>query len=1072
MRNLKKLLAVIMVVAMIASIMVPALAEEGFNYEKEAEQLRDLGLFKGTNNGLELEAELTREQALTLMIRIMGLEDEVAAMTEEEVATYMARVVDPETVTETWARPYVAYAVKNGLTKGIDGNIWPNVKFAGQLKVTGKEFINFMLYGMGYKDVAWDSVLDKAAEVGMLSAGEAVKFGTINALTRDNAVGIMSKALKGTTSEGITLAEYLVNKGAVDKDKMVEYGYYTPTPTPTEAPVVFAAEATVNNLAQVSVTFNRDVDKDSAEDVGNYKIKNIKIADAALQDDGRTVVLTLNFADVEKKIEQGFATDLTINGVKDLDGEVLKDYTIEDVVFTDDEIPYAVDAAVVGKSTIKVVFSEPVKGDYDNDNKIYTLPKSNFSVNNGKSYIKQVKLQKNNTEALIQLYNSLKEGEITLAVKADTKDYAGYAVKYTTFTLEVVEDKEAPVVIAYEKATRSEVTLIWSEDVEANGKLDPTKFYHTNSKNIVREENLAKEQYSVKFDGNKTTLYFDDDYLLPNGTAYVYVAKDAVKDLWDNKNELQVIKVEIEVDETAPEVVGIDVEDENKIVIKFNEELDEDTAEDEDNYTLLDNKGKEKANIIDDIVYTSKKVTITFNDDLNGDYTIVLTNIKDKSGNKMEKTAIDFNVGDITPPNPAKFTATLYRAGQKDQMLRVYFDDVMATDGKYSVTDVEKYAIYDSDEETLLVRLEEIDDVVIEITEDGKAVEIYVPSWKDVDFDDEAEEGVDYFDLEEGMYVQIGRVADAAENKMEVISTLVEIKASNAIGIDSVEATATDTIKITFKDVVEDFYPEDLKIEVNKVVNNTVIETVYLTNKHFAGVTTSINDDGNTVATITIDEDYADSINNDLRKTPVTVHVVGSKSENRYGMKLERTAESAVDKIKPQVYDDGNDDEDYAATTRRYSKDRKDEKNRYVGDYFALDRKDSFTVRDDVYWFKGSLYLNEEVRCATTNNILLGADFVVKLDGKKLVNGQDYFVEIGEKDEDNGIYELVFYFKGKEVKKNDKLVGYNFDGDLEIELSSDASYIVDMSSKKNKIEAFDKIKLKNIEFYVSVESVE
>ncbi|NLK67787.1 MAG: surface-layer protein, partial [Clostridiaceae bacterium] len=158
MRNLKKLFAVVMVVAMLASMMVPALAA-GVEYEDEATILQDLGLFQGYGAGeLGLADDLTREQGLALMLRVMGLEDEVKAMTEEEVAAELARVVDPETVTATWAKPYVAYAVKNGLTKGIDASILPNVKFAGQLKMTGKEFINLMLNGMGYA-TAWDDVL-------------------------------------------------------------------------------------------------------------------------------------------------------------------------------------------------------------------------------------------------------------------------------------------------------------------------------------------------------------------------------------------------------------------------------------------------------------------------------------------------------------------------------------------------------------------------------------------------------------------------------------------------------------------------------------------------------------------------------------------------------------------------------------------------------------------------------------------------------------------------------------------------------------------------------------------------
>ena len=263
MRNLKKLFAVVMVVAMLASMMVPALAA-GVEYEDEATILQDLGLFQGYGAGeLGLADDLTREQGLALMLRVMGLEDEVKAMTEEEVAAELARVVDPETVTATWAKPYVAYAVKNGLTKGIDASILPNVKFAGQLKMTGKEFINLMLNGMGYA-TAWDDVLTKAAEVEMLSAGESVTFGTVKEMTRDQAVAIMFGALSGITSEGITLAQALVDAGAVDADKMEEYGFIVPEVVPTEAPVEFAVDGIASdNLKVVKINLTKPVDKDS-----------------------------------------------------------------------------------------------------------------------------------------------------------------------------------------------------------------------------------------------------------------------------------------------------------------------------------------------------------------------------------------------------------------------------------------------------------------------------------------------------------------------------------------------------------------------------------------------------------------------------------------------------------------------------------------------------------------------------------------------------------------------------------------------------------------------------------------
>jgi hypothetical protein len=49
-------------------------AANGIQYECEAEQLQDLGLFKGTNNGFELERQPTRAEAGVMLIRMLGKE--------------------------------------------------------------------------------------------------------------------------------------------------------------------------------------------------------------------------------------------------------------------------------------------------------------------------------------------------------------------------------------------------------------------------------------------------------------------------------------------------------------------------------------------------------------------------------------------------------------------------------------------------------------------------------------------------------------------------------------------------------------------------------------------------------------------------------------------------------------------------------------------------------------------------------------------------------------------------------------------------------------------------------------
>ena len=353
---------------------------------------------------------------------------------------------------------------------------------------------------------------------------------------------------------------------------------------------------------------------------------------------------------------------------------------------------------------------------------------------------------------------------------------------------------------------------------------------------------------------------------------------------WDN-NDQQMIKVEVEVDETPPEVDKIDVKAENKIEIKFTEELDEDSAEDEDNYTLLDKDGKEVKDIFDDVDYSSKKVTILFEEDLSGDYTIVLQNIKDKAGNKMSKTAVDFNVGDKTAPNKDDFKATLYRAGAEDQMIRIDFNDKMATDGKYAVTDVEKYVIVDG---STRINLEKIEDVEIVVVDDGEAVEIYVPSYKDIEKDvKKPESGKHYYDftlMEDtngkvigvNQKIEIARVADAAGNKVDFMTHQITLNVSESIKITKAEATARDTIEITFDDELVDFEADDIIIKINGEAKDAKDD--------IAGVTTKLNKDGNTVAVFTLDSDMIPA---SFEEGDVVVEVVGKpESENRYERSL------------------------------------------------------------------------------------------------------------------------------------------------------------------------------------------
>jgi len=716
-------------------------------------------------------------------------------------------------------------------------------------------------------------------------------------MKRDFAVAIMASALNGMTAYGVTLAQYLVDQGAVSEDKMVEYGFITPTVAPTEAPVELTVEASTDNLIQVYVVFSNAVDKDSAEKVENYELEGAEIKSAKLQDDGVTVVLTL---DLEGDgMEQQAVADLTVKNVKDVDGVVIEKTTVE-VLFLDRDIPEVLSAEVIGNNTFKVVFSEPMK----------VVKKDQFVVNKGKMYVKNITQQNNNTEALIEMYSTLKEGEVTLQVKSGNEDYAGFGVVGQLFTLEVVPDEEAPVVVGYENAKRNEVTLIWNEDIKINftlnadGELvnskDLENFYHTNSKSPATK---------VTKDGNKLTLDFgdDEDNWLPAGTAYVYVSKNSVKDYWDNKNAQQMVKVEVEVDETAPEVTEIKVKDEDEIEVLFNEALDADTAEDDDNYIVLDDKGKEVENIIKDITYVSsdKKVVIEFYDDLNGDYTLVIEDVEDIFGNAMPETSVPFTVGDETAPVHGDFSAILYNRGEVDQMIKIDFGEKMALEGKYAVDDAEKYQIKIG---STWHDLTDLKDYELKVVDDGQVVELYIPA---KDKDGKTLNGT----INAGAEVlQVGRVADASDNYTSALIFYIPVVLEGDIefatdddGNYVVYATEKDTIKIKFNDNVVKFDVEDILIsklsdKTAAVADASVSKSVYKVD--IAGVSTEL-DGGKTVVYLTTADDIPYDVNNE-----VFIHIVDDKSENAYGEKLKDDYASGVpviDKIKPFVKDVNKD---------------------------------------------------------------------------------------------------------------------------------------------------------------------
>lgn len=139
------------------------------DYNALADGLKALGLFKGSDtgygSGYDLEAKPTRIQALIMFLRLIG----------EEQAALSTTAACPFTDVPAWCQPYVAYAYKQGLTKGVDDAA---MLFGTADYVTAGQYVTFILRALGYQDsgdtpdFTWDTALQRGMDLGILTAGE------------------------------------------------------------------------------------------------------------------------------------------------------------------------------------------------------------------------------------------------------------------------------------------------------------------------------------------------------------------------------------------------------------------------------------------------------------------------------------------------------------------------------------------------------------------------------------------------------------------------------------------------------------------------------------------------------------------------------------------------------------------------------------------------------------------------------------------------------------------------------------------------------------------------------------
>ncbi|GLX70670.1 S-layer homology domain-containing protein [Paenibacillus glycanilyticus] len=188
---------------------------------QQADTLKGLGLFMGTNYGYQLGEPITRAQGTVMLLRLSGEEDDATGVQLKSSFT--------DVKSSHWAAKSIAYAVNKGYVKGIG-----NGAFAPDRLMTGKEFLTLINRLLGYPGATTSTAEELSHTNGLLAADAASRLANAKPFLRGDMVEVVYAALQ-TKPAGMskTLLQSLVeDKGSISAELATASGLYVKPNSP------------------------------------------------------------------------------------------------------------------------------------------------------------------------------------------------------------------------------------------------------------------------------------------------------------------------------------------------------------------------------------------------------------------------------------------------------------------------------------------------------------------------------------------------------------------------------------------------------------------------------------------------------------------------------------------------------------------------------------------------------------------------------------------------------------------------------------------------------------------------
>lgn len=794
MRNLRKLAAVVIAVALVLTSMTAAFAASGsYEFEDQATVLKDLDIWQGNAAGdLMLGEKLTRAQGAVLVLKtVLGKTDkDMEAADVSKIATF-----DDAAEVPAWAEGWVALAVDAGVMKG------GNNKLAAGDALKGKDLASMFMNALGFA-----AENNYATAVELLAAKSAGKILsaivddiTDAELTRDAATAVVFDTLTVKAKDATkTVVEVLVGTDATKKAVAEKAGLI----------VAPAAQAVTGvkalNLVQVQITFAKDLVKADAEKKENYVVTQEGATSdlvggsgkPVLQADGKTVLLTLTTA-----VDNGKNAIVEVKNIAT--------YKSDAITFKDETVPSVVGVTVSGPKTLTVEYSEPVQFVGPSTSTLEQIKAdailNEFKVDGGNYIVTGIEIDKFTNKAVVTVGVNFTEGEHKVSFESKAiGDFAGYKVLPRTVSFTVTNDKTAPVLTLKSADPRQVVLTSNKPLVDTTVKQTNVRFSHTyNSGNYA----VLGDAVTLNPTNTEITITFGDSSVIPLGANNLFVSyvdenSQQITDLWGNKLPAAIIPMNITLDTVKPTVTEVKFIDATHLQVVFSEKVDsavDSTAKVTGNYVIKDSTGK---------AITVVSAAIGSGDDVNkvnletgilngGSYTIEIKGVKDDAfvKNVMEAYSNTLNFTDKVNPTVDKASVRMaISADGKKASIYIPFSEQM------DPTTLVKANFMKSIDGAAYAALDANNDTVTAAA-DGKSVTIVLDKGS---FTYNAFTGETVTD--DNVSVMVGIVKDIAGNSLMTYTDTVTPK-RDTIGVAKVEAIAKNQIKVTFDGRTEGSVP-------------------------------------------------------------------------------------------------------------------------------------------------------------------------------------------------------------------------------------------------------------------------